>query len=170
MEPDIAGEAPEIPPLVESQDQAVDNIRRYNAEVEAIAYLIPYTRAWYALREKDGRWLFGPSKFIGYQGLTADLYDALNRNGLDGRPTERRLARWATPVEAGDPEHAVLREALLDFCARLERVPNNLARIAVIRDETPEPPVDQLVPLLAAVYRTLTAEQKRLFKRLTDER
>jgi hypothetical protein len=167
--------------LVSSVSQVMDNLRRYNDNVQAVADLMPYARSWYALRTKSG-WLFGPSKYIGYDGMTPQKYlgseYSTQRHGrissddanivLDGRITEGVLRRWSDLVEEGHPEYARLHTALNELCARHGKKPNSLARISIIKSEPDlEAPTfnDDLVTLLAAVFRGLTPAQKSAFRK-----
>jgi hypothetical protein len=168
--------------LISSVDQLEENVRRYNENAAKFADLMPYNRAWYALRTKKG-WLLGPSKFVGYE-MTAEQYlgspYSSEKHGrvvrerdvpLDGRVTEGVLQRWATLVEEGHPDYDDLHEALNELCARFGKKPNTLARISIIKTET-EPEVvlvgDDLVALLAAVFRGLTPAQKSAFRRQVE--
>ena len=156
--------------LITFKEQLVENIRRYNASGGKLADLMPYNRAWYALRTEEG-WLLGPSKFIGYENMDADAYLQRDRKKvfLDGRVTEKLLDRWSEPVEEGHPNYEELHAALDGLCARYGKMPNALARISIVQadDRTvAAPPVDDLVHLLAAVYRGLPAAQKSAFRRL----
>src|SRR5260221_5629946 len=105
-------------PIV-SIDQMTANIQRYNEGLATVAERMPYARAWYALRTGKG-WLFGPSKFIGYQDLSTKTYIERDKEKmpLDGRVTESILQRWADLVENGDPRHNELHTALNELCAR----------------------------------------------------
>jgi hypothetical protein len=158
-----------IRPIV-SIDQMIANIQRYNEDLATVADRLPYARAWYALRVGKG-WLFGPSKFIGYQGLSAKTYIERDKEKmpLDGRVTESILQQWSDLVENGDPRHNQLHTALNELCARFGKKPNSLTRISVIRtgDQSAEAPSsDELVALLAAVFRGLTPAQKSVFRKL----
>jgi hypothetical protein len=146
------------------------------------AELMPYNRSWYALRTDVG-WLLGPSKYIGYQNLSPEeylgsLYSAEKRGRmvqhnksalpLDGRVTEGVLKRWSVLVEEGHPDHESLHSALNALCARYGKKPNSLARISIIKEgrEASAPGFsDELVTLLAAVFRGLTPAQKSEFRR-----
>jgi hypothetical protein len=166
--------------LVTSAKQVVSNIGRYNDQADAFAELMPYVRAWYAVRRDDG-WLFGPSKFVGYEGMTAEDYlgspYSVERHGriqsdktampLDGRVTEGVLKRWSQSMEQGHPDYLELHTALNELCARCGKKPNSLARISVVKTEdealaTTFP--DDLVALMATVFRKLTPAQQSAFR------
>jgi hypothetical protein len=168
--------------LVSSVAQLVDNIKRYNEQAAVFAALMPFNRSWYAVGTETG-WLLGPSKFIGYQNLSAEEYlgrpysaemrgraDLRDNNTmpLDGRVTEGVLKRWSDLVEDGRPEYEDLHSALNALCARYGKKPNSLARISIVKESREaSAPVfgDELVTLLAAVFRGLTPAQKTAFRR-----
>lgn len=155
--------------LVSSIDQLVTNIRRYNKNAQKFAELMPYNRAWYALQTEDG-WLLGPSKYVGYSELSPEAYLRDARH-LNGRVTEGVLQRWANLVEEGHPHYEELHTTLNELCGKHGKKPNTLARISIIRTGTEvEPPLagDDLVALLAAVFRGLTPAQKSAFRKLAE--
>ena len=165
--------------LVTSVAQVIQTIQRYNQNAGDLADLMPYVRSWYALRTK-GSLLFGPSKFIGYQDMTANEYRGSAYNSekhgrvqndgfvLDGRVTEGVLRRWSELVEEGHPQYESVHTALNEFCARYGKKPNDLARISIIHSEPSEARAsfaDELVVLLAAVFRGLTPAQQSAFRK-----
>src|SRR5260221_3679882 len=124
-------------PLITSRTELVQNIRKFSDRAQDFADLMPYYRSWYAVRNESG-YLFGPSKFIGYQDLSPEEYLASaysseahgriqGQDVLDGRVTEVVLKRWSDLVELGHPEHQVLHSALNELCARYGKRPNALA-------------------------------------------
>ena len=155
--------------LVTAPEQAIENIHRYNGNASKFSDLMPFARAWYALETEAG-WLLAPSKVIGYQNLDADEY--LARRGpdlLDGRVTERLIQQWAELVEQGHPLYATLRQELNALCARFGKKPNALARISIFHGSDEQPPAasDDLVSLLAAVFKSLSPAQQTIFHNLT---
>jgi len=153
--------------LVTNPVQAIDNVQRYNRNLGKFTDLMPYARAWYAIKNKDG-WLFAPSKYVGYQELSPDDYLTLD---LDGRVTESVLERWSTLIADGHPQYEELHTALNELCARHGKKPNSLARIAIIQTAAAPPAfTDELVELLAAVYRQLSPAQHAIFYNLTKTR
>jgi hypothetical protein len=172
-----------MPELISSPEQLVENIRRYGHCAAGLAELMPYARSWYALRSKN-TWLLGPSKFVGYQDMSAEEYlgssDPKRRGRIrdakaampgDGRVTEGVLKRWADLVEQGHPDFQSLHTALNKLCARFGKKPNTLARISIVRTG-PEPHAlqsgDDLVALLAAVFRDMTPAQKTAFRKQVE--
>lgn len=131
--------------LVHSVDDAKANIERFNRIInggsgrERLIKLLSHVQAWYAV-EKDGAFEFGPSKFIGYKDMTADLYaDETGSTGrLDGRVTEKKLSAWATQIVQDDPRYEQAHRSLSQFCAKYGAFPNARARISIFQTPTGE--------------------------------
>jgi hypothetical protein len=154
--------------LITSIEQLIENIHKYAASADELAELMAYSRAWYALRSKEG-WLLAPSKFIGYEGMDAETYGRERSSRLDGRATERVLERWSDLIEQGHPQYDELHAALAALFAHHGKTPNTLARISIVRSDgapAQATPPDELVNLLAAVYRRLPATQQSAFRRI----
>jgi hypothetical protein len=150
---------------IASSDQAVlANIDRFRSELDGSPELqerLAYARAWYAHRDAKGIWRFGPSKFVGYEGLDAKRYIATAEN-LNGRRTEAQLRQWFQIVEPNTPLHAELSAALFAFLAKYGKTPSTIMRINVLKpvlDEQPDADQadtnDTLVDLLVAVAKSL---------------
>ena len=123
--------------VVADLQQVAENIRRYQDDLAANADLVARMSrhpAWYALRRNNGRWLFGPSKFIGYAGITAQRYLGPYERS-EGRETERVLNEWFRPV---DPDSVLGRELdtqFREFFSRYGKIPHKLRRISVAKHE-----------------------------------
>lgn len=156
--------------IVTSAQQAVDNINSFNESIDDMVERLSQARAWYAVKV-GGKWRFGPSKFIGYRGMTAREYLKEARKELDGRVTEAALAEWFVPVDPTSDLYKDLSAQLHDLVGRFGRRPSRLARISVLRSEAGhvqrEEKNDELVRLLAAAYRRLTSHEREIFRRLT---
>ncbi len=106
--------------LVTRPEQAIENILRYQNALDderwgaKLRDLMSRVHAWYAVRSEGGRWLFAPSKFVGYEDNTAAAY-FLERISRDGRKTEVILQQWFHTVEAGTRHADTLGQALRDF-------------------------------------------------------
>jgi hypothetical protein len=153
--------------LLTSPEQLEARIREYQKYLKDLAELIPYNRAWYAVRQGKA-WLFGPSKFVGYDEMSAKEYLEREQGRLDGRITESVLRKWSELLEDGHPKHDELHAALGAFCARYGKKPNALARISIVNTATAATTVspmfsDELVALMVAVYKKLTPAQKSSF-------
>lgn len=122
-----------MPKIVTSERQALANIRRFARELDASPGLqgrLGFARAWYADKGSDGTWRFGPSKFIGYDGMTADEY--LDDDARDGRRTEKQLAQWFEEVPEGTDLHEKLSGDLFALLDRYGKVPSAKMRINVL--------------------------------------
>lgn len=164
-------------PLVTSLRAVRESIDRFETELQRSPPLtgrLAYARSWYAYRDEQVRWLFGPSKFVGYAGLTAERYIELSRNGLDGRRTESQLRKWFTPIDPSTPIHDDLSSVLSAMLARYGKAPSRKMRISIPHEDHDEllgeglagsgPP---MVELMVAVARSLPhPELKLLRKRL----
>ena len=103
--------------LVASLDKAMENIARYRIEVDREPLLVgrmKLVRAWYADRASDGKWLFGPSKFVGYASSTAEAYLS-KTDKRDTYRSEAVLKEWFDIVPPASPLEAELADALRRF-------------------------------------------------------
>ncbi len=106
--------------LVTRPEQAIENILRYQVALDdercgaELRDLMSRVHAWYAVRAEGGRWLFAPSKFVGYVDNTAVEYFS-KRSARDGRKTETILPHWFHTVEPGTRQADTLGQALRDF-------------------------------------------------------
>ena len=136
-----------MPELIDSLVQAIENIRRYQTQLRPevrksrdLIRRMTAARGWYAIEADNGTWLFAPSKFIGYVGLTAETYVEMSARGyqpaadrLDGRNTEPVLQQWFEPsARRADELENALRRFLVDGHERSG--PNALARICVLKE------------------------------------
>jgi uncharacterized protein (DUF433 family) len=123
--------------LVPDFRHVAENIKRYQDDLAANDGLVARMSrhpAWYALRGEDGRWLFGPSKFVGYAGITAKRYLA-PYDRTDGRETERVLTEWFQTVDLNSVLGRELESQFRDFFSRYGKVPHKLRRINVAKGQ-----------------------------------
>ena len=128
--------------LVNECAQVIENIQRYQTELDKdsdsareLVERMKDTRHWYAVK-LDGRWLFAPSKFIGYVNNNAE--DHIQSTGRDGRKTEGRLRWWfdfASP-NVDDELRPILRRF---HEAHRSSPPNKKAKIHVLMQGEPRP-------------------------------
>ena len=86
---------------------------------------------WYALRQEGRRWLFAPSKFVGYPDNTAEA-SILEAGKRDGRETEDNLQQLFQVVQPDTVLADELDQALKDFLqTHRHSRPNKRARICV---------------------------------------
>src|SRR5207237_3916705 len=90
--------------------------------------------AWYAIRGNNGRWLFGPSKFVGYAGITANRYLGPYER-KDGKETERLLDEWFRTVDLDSILGRELEVQFRDFFSSYGKIPNKRRRINVAKEE-----------------------------------
>jgi len=162
-----------MPSLISSLEEAKSGIRCFQDELNVlpgITDLLSSFQSWYAIADKDGNILFGPSKFIGYVGQTAESYREVNRH-TDGRVTEALLGRWFTQVDSTSEQ--ILINELARFLNRFGKKPNKRVRISTVNgvglipgNEAQEPnhgpgPVDAML----VMYRLLGEDEKKEFRR-----
>lgn len=157
--------------LVSTSRQALRNVARFSKELEGSADLqsrLAYARAWYAYRDDDGEWHFGPSKFCGYQDMTAEEY--VNDDPRDGRRTERQLAQWFTEVPENDPLYEELTGGLTALLSEYGKAPSAKMRINVTTEfyeahvAAGDTPLDRTVAdlMIAVAKRLPQAERNRV--------
>ena len=125
--------------LVNKLAEVIENIRRYQTELDKgsdsareLVKRMATAPQWYAVK-LDGRWLFAPSKFIGYRDNNAEDYIQNARKGWSGGETEKRLKRWFDKVDLPDVD-AELRPALRGFHEEQKRSLNKGAKIHVLKE------------------------------------
>lgn len=151
--------------IASSADTVLANITRFQDELEDSTDLqdrLAYARAWYAYKDNKGRWQFGPSKFVGYEGLDAGSYIKTAQDN-DGRRTEAQLQQWFTVVEPGSDLHDEISADLFTFLAFYGKTPSTKMRIGVLNDvykeHFGEPNMNAaIVELIVAVAKTLPAD------------
>lgn len=140
------------------------NIARFGEEVDnsrALQKRLAYARSWYAYQDDDGQWRFGPSKFVGYDRMTAEGYIDTAED-RDGRRTEVQLQQWFTTIDPESELGTQLSAALYGFLARYGKAPSTKIRINVPNKvyethfgATATDPHDILVAALIAAANTL---------------
>ena len=122
--------------LVDRADQAIENIKRYQTEVRnrRLINRMKQVHAWYAVRSADGKWLFAPSKFIGYANNNANTYLS-GAHDRYGARTEAVLREWFEAVRPTTRLAADLNDALREFLvAHGHSGPRKNARICIPRE------------------------------------
>lgn len=124
-----------MPLLVNAYEEVVASARRYILELSNDEYLIrviPNVQHWYYIKIED-KYVFAPSKFIGYLNNTGQLYYEYTGNGMDGRETERVLRNWFKPVEQGSKLEEELMGKLEEFTRVYDKKVNKRAIIHVLK-------------------------------------
>jgi hypothetical protein len=110
---------------VKNYDEVIETVRNFNKGLEegvGLENKLSYFRGWYYIPELDA---VGPSKFIGYKGMTAKEY--MNRNDLDGRETNEILSQWFKWFDVKDgetPENKYLADLTERLLERFDKAPN----------------------------------------------
>ena len=150
--------------IASSAQTVLANIQRFGSEVEqspALQARLAYARAWYAYQNSQGKWQFGPSKFIGYGGLDARQY-INSAEQRDGRRTEAQLRQWFTVIDSSSELYNQLSSALFSFLAKFGKAPSTKMRLKVLKKFYEETfgaehtdSNDDIVELMVAVAKSL---------------
>lgn len=108
--------------LAATVSDVVANIRTYQKDVrehDGLRKRIAKTIWWYAAKNGDD-WVFAPSKFVGYVGMTGQGYLENSAHLMDGRDTERAIKDLFIEVTPGAPTFDALIPALGAFLSALD--------------------------------------------------
>jgi hypothetical protein len=155
--------------IVTTPEQVEANINKFESELKRSPELqarLAYARAWYAYCDADSEWHFGPSKFVGYEGIDAKAYLRL-ADEIDGRQTEAHLQDWYRVVDKSDALYELVGNRLAAFLAKYGKAPSTKMRInvrsrmaSVWRLKKGESdPYDRIVDLMVAVAKSLPKDQ-----------
>ena len=117
--------------LIESYWDVQDNVQQFNYDLKFDTELcsrLNQFRSWYYIPELDQ---FGPSQFVGYQGMDATQY---KEGDLDGEATERVLWKFFRPIQRSNPRRGELETKLFDLCSLYRKRPNKSHRINIPRE------------------------------------
>lgn len=120
--------------LCSNKQEFAAGIRTFNKNMSTIPEHPVYAQSgkykcWYAIKDNNGNWIFGPSKFIGYADIDIDTYIA-RQSDLDGKATEKQLVKFSESVDA--LRHAQLLELLIESLSRVHRTPGKSVKIKII--------------------------------------
>jgi hypothetical protein len=128
--------------LVQSVEDLIDNITRFSRDPQKYGGQLwekpVHVKGWYAIRhpEQEGRWIFGPSRIVGYDRRELKAYIANQIGGsVNGGTTETYLEQWRIQVLPGQPIYDLLAAELSSFLAKFETRANVSARIYVLHSE-----------------------------------
>ena len=171
------------PMLCSSYDEIVESMNLFNKGI-GLESRLRYFRAWYYIPEIDA---VGPSKFIGYRGMTIPNY---LKYPLDGKETESVLGQWFDVLAEG-PELTYVSNLVARVLGPKGR-PNKLARycakknwradpLNVTADSAPIPrpikdstPTDHIRPIVDVFWRAFLGlypeDQEILATRIANSR
>lgn len=114
--------------------QVIENMHTFNREIDnpKLRSMIAYVRHWYAVQDTGKGWIFAPSKFIGYAGMTSRDYDPQSYSGSE---TENNLKHLFIELDQSNKLHALLLQQVRQLTARHGKKLNSLARIHVLKGE-----------------------------------
>lgn len=123
---------------LESVQRAIRHLNDCLESHPDLADRLGFAHAFYVLERDDDKPLFGFSKFVGYEDLSADEY-LQNYHQLNGRNTEHVLDSWFEEVRIGSPAYQVLYDELREWMALYGKRPREggkqQVRIMIVRSE-----------------------------------
>jgi hypothetical protein len=147
--------------IASTPQTVLSNIKRFGSEVRQSPELqgrLAYARAWYASQNERGEWQFGPSKFVGYEGLDAKQY-IKSAEQRDGRRTEAQLQQWFALVDPSSDLYEQLSSDLIAFLAKFGKVPSTKMRLNILTVAEQPDTNDDIVELMVAVAKSLPSSQ-----------
>jgi ElaB/YqjD/DUF883 family membrane-anchored ribosome-binding protein len=124
--------------LASNINEVIENIKRFQIELNEknkkndLVNALGQFSNWFAYKDKSGHWIFGPSKFIGYKGISLEAYENKNQNKLDGRQTDAILHQWK--IKPSKEEYEELREKLSLFLNSYRKRIKKTAKIYVLSE------------------------------------
>lgn len=113
---------------VQTYEDVVESVKAFNQGLEEDQSLrgqLSFFRAWYYIPELDA---VGPSKFIGYKGMTAKEYLTRHSQELDGRVTEPVLHGWFEDLDRASAEGQYVAEKVKQLLQRYNKRPSQASR------------------------------------------
>ncbi|WP_411837027.1 hypothetical protein [Paracoccus sp. ME4] len=157
-----------IPAVVNSVAETIEGIKNFQGAMKGMGDRLSMARAWYAYRTEAGDWIFGPSKFIGYQNLSVKDY-LEHASEMDGRKTEARLQDWFEELNDEHPLRAELFAQLSQKLADHGKTPSKMARISVLANQLTAPDAQDMsakvIELIVAISQMLPIEAQKELKR-----
>ena len=114
---------------VDSIEQACSNVERFNDSIGELAKTLSNFKDWYYCPRIDK---VGPSKFIGYRGMTGLKYME-DANSLDGRETKRALRKLFVRLNEGTPEYHYVRQKVVGLSSKYGKSPKKTATFSAPR-------------------------------------
>ncbi len=114
--------------LVTSYEQVRTNVEAFHEAVkdhEGLQANLLRFKSWYYVPELDA---VAPSKFIGFEAMTGEFYEANRKGSLNGGLTDPRLGRWFRETESDSAEYGVIfnkvQQLLSDCGKRFKQKPH----------------------------------------------
>ncbi len=130
------------PQLALSVESVKCNIDTYWVDGPATLELIkdgPKVKQWKCYITKDREWRCGPSRFVGYEGMTPAEYvrrKGRSDGGLNGTETEYHLRSWTGDVAPNSRQHDELFQIVSDHLNEFGVSVNRAARFSILPSDT----------------------------------
>lgn len=101
---------------------AMDQFQRDLPNSPGLVSRLGQAHAYYVIPDENGRNRFGFSKFLGYRGLTAEIY-LKHYKELSGINTEHALKDWFDEVKPGSSTYRLLFSELAEWMGEYGKKP-----------------------------------------------
>ncbi|MBD8068523.1 hypothetical protein [Bacillus sp. PS06] len=111
--------------LVTDYNDVMNNMKQFNRDVLEMLEIkdqLTQFKHWYYIPHLN---LFGPSKFIGYKQMDANLYELIKKR--PSAESQKVLSEWFYPVQADSIEETIIREQLTSLLDLYEKKPRTNA-------------------------------------------
>lgn len=151
--------------LVTKAHQVFENMSNFSRELAKspeLADRLGLVHAWYIDARDPDRPMFGFSKFVGYEALTASTY-LREYKTLNGRNTEWALKEFCEELHPESGQYEEYHEKLADWLAEFGKTPRNPVRLMILKSDpenASEAKDRRLLELLTAVADLLPLDQR----------
>jgi len=165
----------ELAETAESVKRNIDTYWMAGSEVPELIKDAAKAKQWKCYITAEGEWRCGPSRFVGYEGMTPLEYvrrKGSAKGGLNGTETEYHLRSWTEDVAPGSKRHDELFDIVADHLGLLGASVNRAARFSVVpngidAEETKEDADMAAINALVTLAWRLDAQHRRsLIRRL----
>ena len=154
------------PDLVETKSELRSNVSAFTSalatlagqktkESRAIANGCSHAVEWVAFQDHHGEWQVAYCKYVGYRGITPELYDQLRKTHMTGTDTKRRVEKFGGTLygvgrDAGLSSRHPAVEKVREVCALMGKTPKLTAKVRVFTTDERPATMDVLVAAVRA--------------------
>ncbi len=158
-----------LPPPITNKQSALKNIDTFFADIDnqpEMQRRLSRVRAWYCLKNNDGKFIFAPSKFIGYENITFKTYFEFYNKGLTGGETEHVLKDMFKEMDPEHPSWNDVNQALNEFLMKFGKRRNKISRMHFCGslDNEARPMGTSAIEVMIAAFEKLIPSQQRIFQ------
>ena len=159
-----------LPLPIKNSIQAFDNILLFWDNIKSEGEMqqrLSRVTSWYCYKQGK-EFIFGPSKFIGYEGISFETYYEYYDDGMSGTETEPVLRTYSEIITPHHPLFNEVSDQLSRFLAIYGKRPKKTARINLLlseKDVGAGTVQTSAIDLLLTAYESLSSGQKLAFRK-----